>query len=112
VIFSKSETKKIMAVAILAPSSTIQQNMKSGSIQNQLTRSLERILEEANLSGELKLSGRKLKDFPKGAGKYDLRDTVIAGKPIKGFFFLPNPFLGLARSGHCCIQVHYFSFLL
>lgn len=56
----------------------------SGHIQKQLTRSLERILEEAHLSGELKLSGRKLKDFPKvgktGSSKYNLQDTVIAGK--------------------------------
>lgn len=56
----------------------------SGHIQKQLTRSLERILEEAHLSGELKLSGRKLKDFPKvgkaGATKYNLQDTVIAGE--------------------------------
>lgn len=58
----------------------------SGHIQKQLTRSLERILEEAHLSGELKLSGRKLKDFPKVGktnGKYNLSDTVIAGE----FFF-------------------------
>lgn len=41
---------------------------------------LLKIFEEANLSGELKLSGRKLKDFPKAAGKYNLNDTVIAGK--------------------------------
>jgi len=58
----------------------------SGHIQKQLTRSLERILEEAHLSGELKLSGRKLKDFPKvgkaGAAKYNLQDTVIAGESI------------------------------
>ena len=73
----------------------------SGHIQKQLTRSLERILEEAHLSGELKLSGRKLKDFPKvgkvGAAKYNLQDTVIAGESslffpgISGvipFFFL------------------------
>lgn len=52
----------------------------NGHLQNQLTKSLERILEEAHLSGELKLSGRKLKDFPKTGGKYDLSDTVIAGK--------------------------------
>lgn len=50
---------------------------------NQLGRSLERILEDAHLSGELKLSGRKLKDFPKAAGKYNLNDTVIAGKSNK-----------------------------
>lgn len=58
----------------------------SGHIQKQLTRSLERILEEAHLSGELKLSGRKLKDFPKvgktGAAKYNLQDTVIAGESV------------------------------
>lgn len=41
---------------------------------------LFKIFEEANLSGELKLSGRKLKDFPKAAAKYNLSDTVIAGK--------------------------------
>nr|CAD7416027.1 unnamed protein product [Timema poppensis] len=50
----------------------------SGHIQSRLTRSLERILEEAHLSGELKLTGRKLKDFPKSGGKYDLGDTVFA----------------------------------
>lgn len=49
-------------------------------IQNQLTRSLERILEDANQSGELKLSNRKLKDFPKASTKYNLSDTVIAGE--------------------------------
>ncbi|KAK3908907.1 Leucine-rich repeat and calponin homology domain-containing protein [Frankliniella fusca] len=51
---------------------------------HQLTRSLERILEDAHVSGELKLSGRKLKDFPKTGGKYDLSDTVTAvTKPFK-----------------------------
>lgn len=55
----------------------------SGHIQNQLTKSLERILEEANQSGELKLSNRKLKDFPKTNEKYNLSDTVIAGELIK-----------------------------
>lgn len=61
----------------------------SGHIQKQLTRSLERILEEAHLSGELKLSGRKLKDFPKvgktGTAKYNLQDTVIAGESPLNF---------------------------
>lgn len=52
----------------------------SGHIQNQLTRSLERALEEASVSGELKLSNRKLKDFPKTNEKYKLSDTVVAGK--------------------------------
>lgn len=71
-------------MAAVAPGVSV--NM-SGHIQNQLTRSLERILEDANLSGELKLSGRKLKDFPK-TGKYNLSDTVIAGKFIHIYFRL------------------------
>lgn len=54
---------------------------------------LLKIVEEAHLSGELKLSGRKLKDFPKAAAKYNLSDTVIAGKQSKKrkkifFFFI------------------------
>ncbi|GAB6020825.1 hypothetical protein CHUAL_003480 [Chamberlinius hualienensis] len=44
----------------------------------QLTRSLERILEEAQLTGELNLSGRKFKEFPKLASKFELDDTVYA----------------------------------
>jgi len=47
---------------------------------HQLTRSLEKILEDAHLSGELRLSGKKLREFPKSGGKYDLSDTVIAGR--------------------------------
>lgn len=57
----------------------------NGHLQNQLTRSLERILEDAHLSGELKLSNRKLKDFPKASSKYNLSDTVIAGKNFDPF---------------------------
>lgn len=52
-------------------------NMSAGHCH--LGRSLERILEEAHLSGELKLSNRKLKDFPKSSTKYDLSDTIFAG---------------------------------
>ncbi|XP_075212023.1 leucine-rich-repeats and calponin homology domain protein isoform X2 [Lycorma delicatula] len=62
----------------------------SGQLQNQLTRSLERILEEAHLSGELKLSGRKLRDFPRTGGKYDLADTVIADLSKNRFWELPE----------------------
>lgn len=46
---------------------------------------IPKVFEEANLSGELKLSGRKLKDFPKTAAKYNLSDTVIAGKKVHIF---------------------------
>ncbi|XP_072388737.1 leucine-rich repeat and calponin homology domain-containing protein isoform X1 [Diabrotica undecimpunctata] len=65
----------------------------SGHIQNQLTRSLERILEEANQSGELKLSNRKLKDFPKSNDKYNLSDTVIADLSKNRFCELPEEVL-------------------
>ncbi|XP_069692233.1 leucine-rich repeat and calponin homology domain-containing protein isoform X2 [Periplaneta americana] len=61
----------------------------SGHLQNQLTRSLERLLEEAHLSGELKLTGRKLKDFPNTGGKYNLSDTVIADLSKNRFGELP-----------------------
>ncbi|XP_023028980.1 leucine-rich-repeats and calponin homology domain protein isoform X2 [Leptinotarsa decemlineata] len=65
----------------------------SGHIQNQLNRSLERILEEANQSGELKLSNRKLKDFPKTNEKYNLSDTVIADLSKNRFCELPEEVL-------------------
>lgn len=69
----------------------------SGHIQNQLTKSLERILEEANQSGELKLSNRKLKDFPKTNEKYNLSDTVIAGELIKVDSCVSGHFSALGR---------------
>ncbi|KAJ3656998.1 hypothetical protein Zmor_016034 [Zophobas morio] len=62
----------------------------NGHIQNQLTRSLEKILDDANQSGELKLSNRKLKDFPKTSEKYNLRDTVIADLSKNRFSELPE----------------------
>lgn len=54
-------------------------NQKPGTGQQNLTRSLEKILEEAHCSGELSLSNRKLKDFPKPTKEYNLSDTIIAG---------------------------------
>lgn len=70
-----------MAAVVLQKSNV---NMNIGH-QN-LSRSLERILEDAALSGELKLSCRKLKDFPKIITKYNLSDTVIAGKFLYLFY--------------------------
>ncbi|XP_026683714.1 leucine-rich repeat and calponin homology domain-containing protein 1-like [Diaphorina citri] len=63
-------------------------NLTSQS-QVHLARSLERILEEAHLSGELNLSGRKLKDFPNSGGKYDLSDSVIVDLSKNRFIELP-----------------------
>jgi hypothetical protein len=47
-----------------------------------MTRSLEKLLEDAHLCGELKLGGRKLKEFPT-TNKYDLSDTTIAGMLVR-----------------------------
>ncbi|XP_075427050.1 DISP complex protein LRCH3 isoform X3 [Ascaphus truei] len=42
------------------------------------SRSLERALEEAAVTGALSLSGRKLRDFPRSAARQDLTDTTQA----------------------------------
>lgn len=76
-----------------------------GHLQSQLTRSLERMLEEANQSGELRLSNRKLKDFPKACSKYNLSDTVVADLSKNRFNELPEEiteFLFLER-----LQCHH-----
>ena len=44
-----------------------------------LSRSLESELENAVKTGELKLSAKHLKDFPKHGERYNLQDTIIAG---------------------------------
>ncbi|CRL01012.1 CLUMA_CG014423, isoform B [Clunio marinus] len=55
-----------------------------------LTRSLEKILDECSASGELKLQNRKLKDFPKCYGKFNLSDTVFADLSRNRFCELPE----------------------
>lgn len=55
-----------------------------------MTGLMPKVFEEASLSGELRLNGRKLKDFPKTATKYNLSDTVIAGNVLH---FLQNEHL-------------------
>lgn len=56
-------------------------NLKlNGCLTNaNLSRNLERIFEDCARSGELKLSNRKLKEFPKTYGKFNLGDTTFAG---------------------------------
>lgn len=45
-----------------------------------IARSLQQILENAHLCGELNLTKMKLKEFPNvNKNKYDLCDTTIAG---------------------------------
>ena len=45
-----------------------------------LSRTLEKVLEDAEQTGEILLSGRKIKDFAKVSSKYDLSDATIAGE--------------------------------
>ncbi|XP_049870809.1 leucine-rich repeat and calponin homology domain-containing protein isoform X2 [Pectinophora gossypiella] len=75
-------------MAVLGPCVSVNMNGHN-NIHSQLTKSLERILEDAYLSGELKLSGRKLKEFPKPV-KFDLSDTVIADLSKNRFSDVPD----------------------
>ncbi|XP_017721969.1 PREDICTED: leucine-rich repeat and calponin homology domain-containing protein 3-like, partial [Rhinopithecus bieti] len=64
-----------------------------GSGPGSWSRSLDRALEEAAVTGVLSLSGRKLREFPRGAANHDLTDTTRAG-PFG--FGVPN---GAAQTG-------------
>ena len=52
----------------------------SGGNPSSFNRNIDRLFEDAQITCELRLSGRKLKEFPKAAFKYHLKDTVIAGE--------------------------------
>ncbi|XP_050418295.1 leucine-rich repeat and calponin homology domain-containing protein 1 [Patella vulgata] len=49
-----------------------------GSSPPVIGRPVERVFEEAQTTGEINLSGRKLKDYPRKSPKYDLADTIAA----------------------------------
>lgn len=53
------------------------------------SRSVEKALEEAAVSGALNLSNRRLKEFPRSAKNYDLSDITHAG--WFAFYFLASP---------------------
>ena len=55
-------------------------NTFTGGSAVTVSRPLDRIFDDAQHTGEVILSGRKLKEYPKIAGKYDLVDTVSIGK--------------------------------
>lgn len=79
-------------------------NQKPGTGQQNLTRSLEKILEEAHCSGELSLSNRKLKDFPKPTKEYNLSDTIIAGERGEN-----GKCFGCGRTEDYCLCLHLHS---
>lgn len=85
----------------------------SASSPSCVSRSLDRTLSDAQDTCELKLSGRKLKDYPKAAVKYNLSDTVLAGKTwrqdIVRSCCLPLPtctFLSNTRHTHTHTYTH------
>ena len=51
----------------------------SGQSPTSLSKTLEKVLEDAQHTGEINLAGRKLKEYPKIASKYDLVDTITTG---------------------------------
>lgn len=51
--------------------------------QSPLNRNLERLFEDAHFTGELRISSRRLREFPKVASKYNLNDTVFCGKTLR-----------------------------
>lgn len=55
-----------------------------------VAKPLEKVLEESVICGELKLVGRRLKDFPKIAYKYNFSDTIFADLSKNKFTELPE----------------------
>ena len=47
-----------------------------------LSRTLDKLFDEAQYTGEINLAQRKLKDYPKVAAKCDLADTSVSGERI------------------------------
>ena len=59
-----------------------------GTSQSHVSRSLEKLLEDAQFTGELNLSGRNLKEFPKVAVQYNLSDTCNTGMCLYSNYFI------------------------
>ena len=47
-----------------------------------LSKPIERVFEDAQHTGEILLSARKLREYPKLAAKYDLADTITTGQHL------------------------------
>ena len=52
----------------------------SSSNSSKLVLLIDKVLENAQISGMLDLSSRNLKSFPKSGCKYRLKDTQVSGK--------------------------------
>eukprot|EP00106_Octopus_bimaculoides_P006908 XP_014774350.1 PREDICTED: leucine-rich repeat and calponin homology domain-containing protein 3-like isoform X12 [Octopus bimaculoides] len=61
-----------------------------GQSPTSVSRTLERVFEDAQYSGEVLLCGRNLKEYPKFASKFDLADTVYADISKNRFTEIPE----------------------
>ena len=73
-----------------------------GQSPTSLSRTLERVFEEAQHTGEINLSGRKLKEYPKVSAKYDLGDSTLTGRFLQIWIFFAVPIPGFAPSYFNC----------
>lgn len=55
------------------------EEMSGNQSPTSLSRTVERVFDDSQYTGEIILSGRKLKLFPHSAAKYDLVDTTLVG---------------------------------
>jgi hypothetical protein len=64
-------------------------NFHGGGSQSptSLSKPIERVFEDAQHTGEISLSCRKLREYPNLAAKYDLIDTISAGQASVVIFF-------------------------
>ena len=64
--------------------------------------SLEKLMELAHSTGDLVLTCRNLKSFPKNRCKYDLKDTVSVGKKMHFYSLL---YLFKVTATGCCLKL-------
>ena len=62
--------------------------------------SIEKLMEMAHSTGDLVLTCRNLKCFPKNRCKYDLKDTVLVGK--NAFYF---SYIFKVTATGCCLPL-------
>ncbi|XP_062599828.1 leucine-rich repeat and calponin homology domain-containing protein 2-like isoform X4 [Saccostrea cucullata] len=77
----------------------------TGGSANTVSRPLDRIFDDAQHTGEVILCGRKLKEYPKIAGKYDLVDTVSIDLSKNRFTEIPVEIFEY-RSSECLNCYH------
>lgn len=80
-------------------------NFYGGGSQNPtvISKPLEKVFEDAQHTGEIQLSCRKLREYPKQAAKYDLVDTIHAGQHLVLFLSLSVALMIHVQNVlHCC----------